>query len=605
MAGQARRIVTALVVAAAALAVGAGSASAFSTVTMFSESGDWVGGGVERFYHPANAEITLSGTPAGVAVGVSGGNRGDAFSLTFAPPRDDELEAGRMYTGAQRSSFREAGRPGIDISGDGRGCNTIEGSFEVRDLATGSDGRVVRLWVVYEQHCEGGNPALFGEVRYGYAPPVGPAAIPTMIRWPSSDVPGRSPVEPVTLLAWSSATTVRDVSLVGADAGSFAIGADECSDVSLAAGSACQGWTRFAPSAPGTREAGLNFQRADGITQATLQGHARGGRTRVSLVSDPGDYIGGGRVYEYTTANARIAAGGTRNHVWFDIDGDDGGWWSADLEARSGDILAAGRTYTGATRYPFNNGGNGLDFSGSGRGCNRLTGQFTVDEARYSTEGELLSFSARFEQHCEGAAPALRGTLEYRAGNTTPPPPWEEPVEVAPWTAPPDRDAAPGAPPYDAATAPRISDAPAGARSQASAPARADAAPAATAPVRLSTQGRRLCAPALRRRGVRLRVGTRRADRLRAGRRTDVLAAGPGADSVSAGGGSDCVDGGSGADRIRGGSGADVLVGGPGNDRLEGGTGRDRLDCGPGRDVAVAGPGDRTRGCERVRRARR
>ena len=107
--------------------------------------------------------------------------------------------------------------------------------------------------------------------------------------------------------------------------------------------------------------------------------------------------------------------------------GDD--WWGATFQAPQGQILLPGKTYTGATRYPFNSGNAGLDVSGSGRGCNTLTGQFTVHEATYDN-GILTGFRISFEQHCEGATPALRGELSWRAldpnapvPDTTPPGP--------------------------------------------------------------------------------------------------------------------------------------------------------------------------------------
>ncbi|MDQ5808901.1 MAG: hypothetical protein M3320_09515, partial [Actinomycetota bacterium] len=164
------------------------TASAFSAVTMFSEPGDYIGGGVERIFHPANASISISGTASFFTVGVSGGTRGDSYSLDFAAPPGEQLEEG-VYYGAQRASFREAGRPGIDIGGDGRGCNQTTGNFEVTDLETDpATGKVIRVSLVYEQHCEGGLPALFGEVRYGYTAPTGPAAIPTRVRWPVAEL---------------------------------------------------------------------------------------------------------------------------------------------------------------------------------------------------------------------------------------------------------------------------------------------------------------------------------------------------------------------------------------------------------------------------------
>jgi hypothetical protein len=51
------------VVAALALAPAAHAASATSVV-MLSDSGDYIGGGVPRLYHPRNAQISVSGSTA-------------------------------------------------------------------------------------------------------------------------------------------------------------------------------------------------------------------------------------------------------------------------------------------------------------------------------------------------------------------------------------------------------------------------------------------------------------------------------------------------------------------------------------------------------------
>jgi hypothetical protein len=42
-----------------------------------------------------------------------------------------------------------------------------------------------------------------------------------------------------------------------------------------------------------------------------------------------------------------------------------------------------------------------------------LTGNFQILKAGYTSSSILQSFSANFEQHCEGAAPALFGWLRY------------------------------------------------------------------------------------------------------------------------------------------------------------------------------------------------
>lgn len=613
-----RRIVVATTVFLITAAVVPAVASGFSAVTMFSEPGDYIGGGVERIYHPGNSEISLSGTRAGVTVGVSGGTRGDYFNLTFAAPSGDQLEEGGVYYGAQRSSFREAGRPGIDISGDGRGCNEQLGNFEVMDLETDSAGKVIRLSLVYEQHCEGGVPALFGEVRYGYAAPTGPAAIPTLVRWPVAELQDPSTVQPVTLVAWNAPVTVSRVALAGPDAAAFSIRADECTGKTLAAGTSCQVFVRFDAPTAGTKHGALQLTHGGGVTEVELDGHARGGRTQLVMDSESGDWIGGGVDRTYTPQNATIAGGGSRRFVWMNVEADDGDWWSADFEVGDGDIIAAGRTYSNATRYPFNNDGNGMSISGSGRGCNTLTGWFAVDEATFDADGGLESLSLRYEQHCEGGSAALRGVVEWRAGDTTGEPTWlggsgsgapgENPPP--PWTPPEDTDAAPGAPAYDEATAPVHEPAPATpvSRTTTAAPTTRTAMPMPPADGDDVTACGRRAVTAVA--GPR---GTARGDRLRASLRGDLVFAGGGNDLVWALRGDDCVDGGAGADILSGGAGSDVLLGGAGADRLVGGAGRDVLvggpgrdvlRCGRGRDVAHVQRGDRVAGCERlIRRA--
>jgi hypothetical protein len=69
------------------------------------------------------------------------------------------------YLGAERAAFRADGKPGIDIGGDGRGCNTISGSFWVEEI-TWDSGKLAHLLAAFEQHCEGGSAALRGCVRY-------------------------------------------------------------------------------------------------------------------------------------------------------------------------------------------------------------------------------------------------------------------------------------------------------------------------------------------------------------------------------------------------------------------------------------------------------
>jgi hypothetical protein len=147
----------------------------------------------------------------------------------------------------------------------------------------------------------------------------------------------------------------------------------------------------------------------------------------LTMVSDPGDYIGQGQTWSYDTeAGDVISATGNGSTVNVAVTGYNGTWWYLDFDAPDGQTLTAGTTYANATRYPFNGSGPGLAIYGEGRGCNTLTGSFTVDEAVFGgpDSSYIQDFVVTFEQHCEGGEPALRGTLRIHN------PPAPEPLEL-------------------------------------------------------------------------------------------------------------------------------------------------------------------------------
>lgn len=57
----------------------------------------------------------------------------------------------------------------------------------------------------------------------------------------------------------------------------------------------------------------------------------------------------------------------------------------------------------------------GLDVGFQNRACNSITGNFTISDIVLAPNGSIDRFAASFEQHCEGATPALFGTLTYYA----------------------------------------------------------------------------------------------------------------------------------------------------------------------------------------------
>jgi hypothetical protein len=415
-------LVTAISLAAPPSPAGAAGATVTS-VTMYSEAGDYIGQGQHRLFHPGNGTVSASGDADYLSVHVSGGWLDDSYMLTFAPPPGQLIHAG-LYEGAQRAAFREAGRPGIDVGGDGRGCNEIEGRFDVKDVAFSGDGSVERLWLTFEQHCEGGLPALFGEVRYR-SPASGsdPVVAASHVWWPDLDLGYPGTTIPVTVEALAKGLTISRVAVVGRHPEDFQIRVDECSGAVLSPGALCKVFLRFTAQNPGPRMARLLISSSAGRSRVQLDGFGVGGRTRFVMHSETGDYIGQGRDYAYAPGNATMDVDGDRALVSGWVTGADGNWWSARFKPAPGDIFVAGTTYTGARRFAFSGTAPGMDVSGSGRGCNTIEGQFTVTHIAVNADESLRSVGVDFEQHCEGGDPALFGTLEFRVptGDTTPP----------------------------------------------------------------------------------------------------------------------------------------------------------------------------------------
>jgi hypothetical protein len=135
--------------------------------------------------------------------------------------------------------------------------------------------------------------------------------------------------------------------------------------------------------------------------------------------SAAGDYIGAGKTALFTADSAQfqetLSAGYLRASV---ITPGYGEWWYLDLATANGAALQVG-AYEDAIRAAFRDGKNGIDFTGSGRGCNQTVGRFDVLEIQTDGAGAITRLAVDFEQHCESAtAPALLGS--YRINSNVP-----------------------------------------------------------------------------------------------------------------------------------------------------------------------------------------
>lgn len=138
-----------------------------ANLTFVSEPGDYVGQGESLSFSDG---IDAYGSTDGRIVSVSVNSEGHWFSLNLAAPDGQALAPG-AYENAARYPFQASDQPGLDFYGDGRGCNTVAGRFDVEAIKVSSFGYVERLKANWELHCEGAEPALFGTVDITNPPP--------------------------------------------------------------------------------------------------------------------------------------------------------------------------------------------------------------------------------------------------------------------------------------------------------------------------------------------------------------------------------------------------------------------------------------------------
>ena len=149
------------------VAVAAGTTS----LSMVSDAGDWIGQGQTYNLSPANGTFSVSGNANYLTVNYQHPTNGSNYwSLTFRSPFDNVPLTAGQYVGATRAAFRTPGNPGLDITGQHRGSNTLTGFFTVLQIEVSPTGQVTRFAADFEQHSEGATPALRGSVRFNYAP---------------------------------------------------------------------------------------------------------------------------------------------------------------------------------------------------------------------------------------------------------------------------------------------------------------------------------------------------------------------------------------------------------------------------------------------------
>jgi hypothetical protein len=402
-------LIAGLVVALPGQAVAATGDSSGTVVTMFSQPGDYIDNGVALEFDSSDSTIVSSSlSTSAIVLVIADKASGSQWSFEARPRPGATFETG--YYGNAVRDVGYVGRPVLGIFWDSRGCNTVAGSFEVRDLLS-SASVITRLDLLYEQHCDGQPAASWGEVRVNEPLTSGLVVSSQSIAWPAAGVGASGTAVPVYVRNLGDADTVLGSAGIVGDQPEFSIRSDGCSGQTLPPGGACALDMAFAPATTrGPRTGRLQLRLGGVVDSVQLDGLVSVGTTSLVMRSQPGDYVGQGLDYDFTASNAASTFGGGPYGInaWVTSGSE---WWGVDITPAAGQILASGYT------------GSGIDVFGDGRSCAAITGSFTVTQAVFSpVDNSLQHFAASFTQYCAGSSAALTGTLTYNYAPVVTPP---------------------------------------------------------------------------------------------------------------------------------------------------------------------------------------
>jgi Calx-beta domain len=387
-----------------------------------SQPDDWVGRGQQFTLTPVDGSFGTRPADGGIEVYFHGATW---WYLHFVPPAGSTLTPGQ-YEGALRWPFQSPLTPGLDVAGGNRGCNEVNGRFTVLEAQYGPSGQVERLAVDYEQHC-GATPALFGSVRINSSVPV----IPRLSVSGASVTEGDSGTANLRFMVALSAPALAPVT-VGYQTSDGTATAGSDYDAVSGIASLPVGVTAFEVNVPvagdTTVEADetLTVSLSNAVGAPIVYGSGTGFignddpyKTLLHFNSQPGEGIGQGRTFTLTPTDGTITPERLDGGVHVQFHGV--AFWDLYFIPPSGSPLAPG-AYEGATRWPFQSPTTpGLAIGGENRGCNTLTGRFTVLEAEYGPKGQVLRLAVDYEQYCGGVAPVLYGSV--RINSSMPPGP--------------------------------------------------------------------------------------------------------------------------------------------------------------------------------------
>ncbi len=131
-------------------------------VYLQSDAGDYIGWGKTYTYTPDTISISVNEMSGHLGVYINGNDwwSGDFKTMSSL----DKFQLG-YYPDLKRFPFNNPARGGLEWGGNGCGCNTLTGWFVV-DNVLYANNVLTSIDLRFEQHCEGGTPALHGKIHW-------------------------------------------------------------------------------------------------------------------------------------------------------------------------------------------------------------------------------------------------------------------------------------------------------------------------------------------------------------------------------------------------------------------------------------------------------
>ena len=150
--------------AVAAVPAGAAKPNLYTgKLTITGDRGEFISAGSTFTFSSPTAKVSLTQDgPGNLSFRFEKGET--EFDASFSTPSGGRFEV-KQYPSAQRWTMADAGHPGLEVSGDGRGCGDIAGSFIVSDVAYDADGSPSRFSATFRQLCDDAKVPAQGSIE--------------------------------------------------------------------------------------------------------------------------------------------------------------------------------------------------------------------------------------------------------------------------------------------------------------------------------------------------------------------------------------------------------------------------------------------------------